>query len=326
MGLFERKKTPAIPKVDRRTVLLPVDNDWRDYAPYQRNYMDQRTGRFIPSTDVYVGDKLHVQINALGCKGTDLVPGTPVVGIFGDSVMQGVDLISIPAEVRIPGAQVLNAAVEGSTLERTVEIFTELRDKVPMVCAAVHTGWHNLMYNRADEAFWTQQLDLIQGPPLIAHFTLAADINAEAVERGYATIFDRPASQTPQEYLQSDYGAWLYSKEEYTDPVKLRFLMDKIQAFNRFIRSYCADRNRLLIDLDEVLRPPTYEAISTRFFDMIHLRPQFYSMAGQAIAAQLIPHVTPLLAAARDRGERAPEQERPRNGSAPTTGRNYPLW
>lgn len=305
-----------------RIVRLSTDYDYGDYAGFQLNFMDQVRRRILPSTRVYVGPELVFESNALGCKGPELEDGRPIVGIFGDSTVQGGrPLVGFPGHVWIGGAQPLNGGVEGSPLQTTVDRFLELQQKAPMVAVALHTGWHNLVYGVNTEAHWREQLDRVQGPPVIAHFKLVADFHPDALEHGYARFFNG-----------DHYWAW--SEGFFDDPKTLVEFKTALDHFNSFIAAYCAEKGRVLIDLEPVLAPKSYEEISGNYLDLIHPRPEAYERIGKAVAEQLAPHVLPL-APPRDGDVKAPSAAQakapapPRpeaNKGLPETGRNYPLW
>jgi hypothetical protein len=302
---------PMKERAPLRVVRLADRYPYGDYPSFQLNFMDQVNHRLIPSTRVYVGDDLVFETNALCCKGPEVEPGVPIVGIFGDSVMQGTGMDSIPRHVSIGPCQPLNGGVEGSRLQHTVDRFLEVQAKAPMTCIAFHTGWHNLVYGETGEDFWREQLDRVEGPPVIAHFRLVADFHPDALTRGYDRFFG------------DDYAQWhdgLHTRVENLPAFKAA-----LDAFNDFIARYCAEKGRVLIDLEPVLAPKSYAAISNNFTDLIHPRPGIYRVLGEAISEQLRPHVLPLVGA----GEApvAPAPIAPAGPtSAPETGRTYPLW
>src|SRR5438552_207952 len=68
-----------------RQVLYPANVRFAEYADFQINYLNYRTGELIPSTELWIGDLLTMRINSLGCKGEELDPALGVIGVFGDS-------------------------------------------------------------------------------------------------------------------------------------------------------------------------------------------------------------------------------------------------
>ncbi|MFX8339424.1 hypothetical protein ABTL37_19760, partial [Acinetobacter baumannii] len=67
----------------------------------------------------------------------------------------------------------------------------------------------------------------------------------------------------------------------------------RMQAFNAFIRAYCAKNGRVLIDLAPVLEPRGFAEVSTRFSDLIQPRPRMYPLNGAAVAAELAKSLGP---------------------------------
>jgi hypothetical protein len=257
-----------------RDVHLEPDRVYH-FGDYQLNYLDYRTRRLIPSTRIYQEGELFYRTNNLGCVGEDLEPGVPVVAFFGDSCTHGYKGRSFAEQVAINGCQPLNAGVEGLTLPWIVDRFEELKAQVPMAGAVVHSGWHNIFYNERTEDFWAQQLDRLSGPPVIAHYRLTADINEDAIREGFARAFaERP-----------DYQPW--AGVDYADPADRRRAADEIARFNHFIEGYCRERGRVLIDLDPVMLPATYDDLGRAFLDFIHPSPDAYPAIARTIEAAL---------------------------------------
>jgi hypothetical protein len=297
---------------------MSADYDFGDYTGLQLNFVDPIRRRIIPATRVFLGDRLIFESNSLGCKGQELQPGRPIIGVFGDSIVQGSGLESFVEHIRIGPCQPLNGGVEGSLLNNTVDRVLEIQAKAPMTCVLVHSGWHNLVYGEASEAFWTEQLDRIQGPPVIGHFRLVADYHPDVLDAGY------------EGFLRDDYFSWANMPLTRDSIVDFKAHLDR---FNDFIAVYCADRGRVLIDLEPVLAPPALHHVSVNFMDLIHPRAQSYEMIGAAISQQIEAHILPLV---RDSGLEAwspsastfasAPSEAPPTGVAADIGRNYPLW
>jgi hypothetical protein len=267
-----------------RDVHLEPDRTYA-FGDYQLNYMDYRTRRLIPSTRILLAGDLLYSTNALGCLGEEIAPETPVAAFFGDSCTHGYRGRSFVEQVAIDGCQPLNAGIEGLTLPWIADRFEELRDRAPIVAAAVHSGWHNIFYNERSESFWAAQLDRVSGVPVIAHYRLTADINADAVREGYDRAFTERA----------DYQPW--PGIDYADPGERRRACDEIARFNRFIESYCRDRGRILIDLEPATAPQAYEDLGRAFLDFIHPHPDAYPAIAGTIEAALSQPVARALAA-----------------------------
>jgi hypothetical protein len=244
------------------------------FGDFQLNYLDYRRRRLIPSTRIYQEGELLYRTNSLGCVGDEIEPG-PVVAFFGDSCTHGYAGGAFVDHVAFPGCQVLNAGIEGLTLPWIGDRFLELRPKVPMICAAVHSGWHNILYNQRDEGFWTEQFDRIQGVPVIAHFRLIGDVNEDAVRLGYDDVLARVAG----------YQAW--KGFDHTVEADRRQFLDEIARFNRFIERYCLDRGRILIDLEPVMRPRAHADLGAAFLDFVHPSPAIYPQMANAVMERL---------------------------------------
>src|SRR5579862_9354376 len=113
-----------------RRVTYPAGACFPDFADFQINYLNYRTGDLIPDTEVWIADELKMRINSLACKGEELDATLGVIGVFGDSSVYGSELDAWPFHLAIPGYQPLLAAVEGHDFKRMYTRFLELRDKV----------------------------------------------------------------------------------------------------------------------------------------------------------------------------------------------------
>jgi hypothetical protein len=266
----------------RRVDILPERGF--DFGDYQMNYMNYRDWRIIPSSDIYIDEQHYYQSNRYACQGPEIAEGRPVVAVFGDSVVHGAAGDSFVHHLKLDGCETLNAGVEGMILPWTVERFLELKEQVPIICAAVHPGWHNLLYNERGEDYWAAQLDRIEGVPLIAHFKLVADLSEAIVEPGYASVVG----------VLEGYGLWHAGSLDTREG--RRATKDAIDAFNLFIERYCRERGRLLLDLEAVMAPSGVEELGQRYVDFIHPSPTAYDLMARAIEAQLEPHLRAALA------------------------------
>jgi hypothetical protein len=263
---------------DRRRVDILPERGF-DFGDYQMNYMNYRDWRIIPSSDVYIGEQHYYQSNRYGCQGPEIAEGRAVIGVFGDSVIHGAAGDSFVHHMRIEGYETLNAGIEGLILPWTADRFLELRGQAPIVCALVHTGWHNLLYNERGEDYWAAQLDRIEGVPLIGHFTLTADISETILEPGYASVVG----------VLEGYGLW-HGADLGTEQGR-RNVKAAIDQFNVFIRRYCRERGRVLIDLEPVMAPRSVAELGVRYVDFVHPSPKAYDLMAREIEAQLAPHM-----------------------------------
>jgi hypothetical protein len=157
-----------------RTVRLPDSwpNEPRDV---QVNYYNYLAKRLIYSTDVYIGDRLVYRTNAIACRGEDLEPGRPVVGVFGDDWVHGDLSGSFVDQIQIGSCRVLNAGIEALPLQSAIDRLNELSRTAPLVAAVFAPPRRELIpeVNRVThqlegdwETGWEQALDRIQGPPI----------------------------------------------------------------------------------------------------------------------------------------------------------------
>jgi hypothetical protein len=272
----------------RREVHLELDRQF-DFGDYQMNYMNYRDWRIIPSTDVIVDGQNHYRSNAYGCQGPEIEAGRPVVAVFGDSAIHGVAGDSFVHRMRISRFEMLNAAVEGMVMKAVVDRVFELKGQLapdsPLAVAAVHTSWHNLLYNERNEAFWTAQLDRLiplEDEVGLAHFRLVCDICEDSIIKGYDEVQARV----------KDYFLW--GAVDFTTEAGRRAGFDAMERFNDFLAGYCQRRGRTLIDLGPAIRPRAIADLGTRFIDFIHPAPTAYD----AIAAAVTEALTPLTARA----------------------------
>jgi hypothetical protein len=167
-----------------RRVQLPAGAHFDDYTDYQVNYLNYKTGWLIPGTEIWMGGTLAVQINSLGCKGPELLPGVPVIGVFGDSTTFGVGLDAWPAHICIPGHQPLNCSVEGHDLARVAERYQQIRTTIDLAATVVGGSWHNLVYNNNTRDFWKSRFDSVGNGEPVAICTLATALVPECCDRG----------------------------------------------------------------------------------------------------------------------------------------------
>lgn len=265
-----------------RRIQLPAGVRFDDYTDYQGNYMNYRTGWLIPNTEIWIGGELAMRINTLGCKGPDLTPGVPVIGVFGDSTSFGAGLDSWAAHIQVPGYQPLNCAVEGHDLTRHCERYLQLRQTVDIAAVVVGGSWHNLVYNRTDAEFWTSGIDAFGDDRPVAVCTLSTALVPACRERGLdATI----AITYSNNNRFVSWGSWP------TTPEKTRDLCDGVMRYNNFVRAYCERSGRILIDLYEAYRPASYEQMGEQFMDPAHQRPSLYPALGRTASSALSLHL-----------------------------------
>ncbi|MCE9592510.1 MAG: hypothetical protein K8S99_18540 [Planctomycetes bacterium] len=326
-----------------RKIAIAPDRRFDSYFEWQSNYLDQMTGWLIPDTEVWVGDELRLKINSLGCKGPELKKGMPVIGYFGDSTTMGLANDSWAQRVDVPGCQTLNAGIEGHNLDRVVNRYKQLRQQVDFAGVVVFSGWHNIIYNHRDEAYWRRMLDAFDGEHLTAFCTLATCLTDECRERGLDELLNNERTGTEQKPGTDGRAAagkpyfnfWCDMEPSRENVVRV---LDGVQRYNRFLRAYCAEKSRVLIDLHDALRPTDYDAIPRDFFDVCHFRADLYPRVGEIVRGAIAEPMKPALAAWQARSKSASRRPRSapavagaRDGKARTLGeklrnRFYPIW
>lgn len=287
-----------------REVRLSADYDSSDYGAFRLNYLDPIAKRPIPSTRVYRGDQLVIETNSLSCYGREPTPGAPLIGVFGDSVVQGVG-DSFVNHIHIDGYEALNGGVEGAQLHQIIDRAEEVQSRVALRAVVIHPGFHNLIYNETGFMYWEQQLARLKGGSVIAVFRLTADINSDSVEHGYESLYS------------SGYLPMHHSKDRKT----LEEFKKALEQKNRLIEKCASMWGYLLIDLDPVLAPTAYADIGARFFDILHPKPDIYREIGRAVAERLAP-----LLADQPPQFRAAPSEASTSSLTGQHGRTYPLW
>ncbi len=269
--------------------------EYRSYAQWQALYMDHQTGWLVPDTEIWSGETLLLRINSLGCRGDDLRPGVPAIGFFGDSATFGVSsaVDNWPGRVSIPGYQVLNAAVEGHSMSRVLQRYKDLSSQIRFAVVVVYTGWHNIIYNETSPEYWSAVLDEFSGGHLLALCTLGTCLRDECSENGIEPLLSSgsPCGNTPGyfEYNSADPGRQYFNFWCDMEPTRknVKRVLYGVRRFNAFLRTYCEDRGRLVLDLHSVLLPKSYEDIPAQFFDVCHPRPSAYPMIGEYVGRVL---------------------------------------
>lgn len=298
------------------------------FRDFQSMYLDD-DGWLVPNSEVWQGGTLILGVNKYGCKGPDIQLGRPVIGFFGDSATMGVSgfqgVLNVddwPHHVRVPGYEVLNAAIEGSVMPRVAAQYERLRTLVPLSCAVVYAGWHNIAYNRTDEEFWEEQLSrCLSSEHPTAFCTISTPVTEEFRTRGVEELLNHE----PGSLLHEDFFIFWGNAEPTLEVIGR--LLDGVARYNAFIADFCARTDAHLIDLHSFLLPKKYEDATIDFFDVCHPRPTAYEKIGVFVAEKLrtflpglpgeAPSALPLEALATEVAP-APEEDMRKN--------LYPLW
>lgn len=256
-------------KIIRKIEVESVD-DFKDYMEWQALYMNHETGELLPNTEIWSANELILKINSLGCKGEELLPNVPVIGFFGDSTTFGVNSDSWVSHVNIPGFQTLNAGVEGYSMDRVLERYRRLSEKVNFLCVVVYVGWHNIIYNKVHEDYWRAVLDQFAGDHVLAFCTLATCLIDECKQRGLDSL------------ICTDNKGRYFNFWGNMEPTRLNIkkVFYGVYRYNDFIKRYCSERGHILIDLYSLLLPSCYEDIPVDFFDVCHPRREAYPKIG----------------------------------------------
>lgn len=314
-----------------------------DYAEDQTAYLNPKTGRFYPSTEVWYGDQLVFKSNALGGKGRELEPSLPVIGFFGDSVVQCVSpMDSWVHRVQIPDYEVFNGGVEGSSLQATTSRVLDMHARNPFAAVVLHPGWHDIFYGNTDDAHWRSEFDRLEGLPRVIHMTLDGDFHPGLVDRPL-DCFTPTEDFDPQH--RGVYAKW--AGIDYT-PTGMQAARDRLEQKNALIRDYARTHGRGVIELSE-LCPKSYADLGLNYFDFIHFRMERYPEVAAAVSRQLAqlipvlnggdaagPHAAELQAAKPLPPAQAPQAAAPTptakpvqgglGKGKPAAGAVYPLW
>jgi hypothetical protein len=316
----------------RRVVVEGGVDSLHSYRAWQRLYMHPVTGWLLPDTEVWHGETLLLRINSLGCKGKNLDPATPVLAIFGASDVFGISTAdtSWPQTISIPGVQLLNAGIEGHTLQRNLEWYRLLSKQVNFAGVVLSAGWHNIVYDQIGEAFWGTIFDAFRGDHLFAIATLATPLIDECIVRGLEPLLHTDVPRRDLacyfEYNREDDGGRYFNFWCDMEPTRdqISAVLRGVQRFNDFVHRYCASRGIPVVDLHTLLRSKSYEEVPTRFYDVLHPRPAVHPQIGSFVAQQVGGPLAGFL-------ERRPEKRWPlakaSGGEKEDFRKNlYPLW
>jgi len=326
-----------------RKITIAPEHRFDTYVEWQSNYMDQMTGWLIPNTEIWVGNELRLQVNSLGCKGPELRPEAPVIGFFGDSTTMGLANESWVRHVDIPGCQTLNAGIEGHNLDRVVARYQQLSSRVDFVGVVVYAGWHNIIYNKREEANWRQMFDHFDQPGMVAFCTLATCLTEECRVKGITPHLNNEACGTEFDPGTTDdrvpsgvkpyFNFWCSMERSQENVNKV---LDGIDRYNSFLRSYCEEKGRVLIDLYSHSIPASYDSIPRDFFDVCHYRSHAYPRVGAFVRDAITEPMKPALAAWQTSTRSSLRTQRPspvlmtenvpRPASDKRRGRFYPIW
>ena len=226
----------------------------------QKDYMDMTTGWLIPNTELKINNKITYKINSLGCKGNELIEGVPVIGYFGDSGSFG-DTDCWPDKVSVTGTQNLNASVEGHSMNWVIKQYLRLKSGgIDFVAGVFYTGWHNIIYNETTEQYWRSQLDLIDDLDIVALCTPHCCLTEEYLERVIEDLLSDDPNSPPFYF----FGSVPWTEENTIN------VYQGIRRFNKFLKSYCLEKDYIFIDLDSLLKPPSYDQIPDIYSDVCH--------------------------------------------------------
>jgi hypothetical protein len=310
----------------RAETILRIDPDYvfGSYIERRALYTDFLTGFLLPRTTIFSGDDVMIRTNSLGCRGDEIAPGRPVIAFFGDSTTlgvmgtaQGLTGSSWTDEVVVDGYEIVNAGVEGMTMDSVARRFESLRDRAPVTCAVFYTGWHNLIYNRRTPEYWEECLESYRArAPTTVLCTLPSPLLPEMRTRGIdALLNEEPDAAITDDYFNfwgdMDPGRWLGE------------LIDALERFNAHVIEFCRRTETPLIDLRGFLYPDAYETATRDFFDICHVRPRVYPRLGTFISealVRLLPASPPSVA------EWRPKVETPEAATEDLRRNIYPIW
>lgn len=278
-----------------RKVEFPANARFQSYADWQRWYLDNNTGLLIPNTEVWVGKNLAIKINSLGCKGEEIDPSLPTAAFFGCSTTFGVGSTcdSWPRRVRLDGMQVLNCGVEGWNIQWCLNWWFRIQKMVKLSVAIVYVGWHNIIYDRTDEAYWEAMLSQFQGPYPFAFCSLATCLLDECRTKGVTPLLRTEPHRSEHANYFEDNGRSL-EKEYFNfwgniEPSieNVVTILDNVHRYNDFLKKFCKAKGHLFIDFESLLKPASYEHIPDEFFDVCHFRPTVYPKVADFVSKTL---------------------------------------
>ncbi|MBI2189248.1 MAG: SGNH/GDSL hydrolase family protein [Acidobacteria bacterium] len=284
-----RRERAVVPTADRiRRIRYPQGTRFPALQDFRINYFNNQTSRPIPNTEVWVGAERWLKINALGCKGEDVTPAAPTIGVFGDGTVWGTGpgihgSEAWPQYVHVPGHQVLNGGTEDGRLPFIEQRYEKLRAAVNMPAVVLGGSLQSLTDS---ERQWRWFFDAFQRDHFLAICTLPTALTRECADRGLDPLI-RSEHAGPEPFRPWD--GWP------TTPERTAALFDTVLRYNDFVRGYCAETGSVLIDLFEACRPEDYEHIPVMFRDAMHPRHALYPVFGRCASEALAgPLAAPL--------------------------------
>lgn len=263
-------------------------------------FIDYNVGQHIPNTELWIDGRLCIKINSLGCAGYEVEPDLPVIGAFGSSssYITPYELTSWPTEMNIEGYQVLNASLPGYDLPKTLGAYQRLRAQIKFEAVVVLMGNHNMCQSGCFSKISIEETsntwmpieqfranhDEFFGPHPLAFCTMPTSLSPEILERGILEYLLRSESIEPQRFQLNTMPSI---------KVMSRFLKN-MQRYNDFLREYCVETGAILVDLDDILGPKSYDEIGENFGDFVHFRPSLLKRIGSIVGERLGPHLNGL--------------------------------
>jgi len=258
----------------------PINFKQREHETlFISSYMDIITGQLVPNTQVYNGSELAININSLGCVGGELAGSNPVIGFFGDSG----SFMTWPEKVCVSGTQNLNASVEGHSIDQVVGQYLRLKDQVNFIGGVFYTGWHNIIYGKTGSDYWRPQLEKIDDIEVIAHCTAHCGLTEECLVRGMEELISDPKRP------------FIFFGDIEPTMANVIAAYDGIRRFNSFLHEFCEERGRIFIDLDTLIKPPSYGEIPDYYWDICHTLPVNFPKIALHVTEMIGPAITEAL-------------------------------
>jgi len=259
--------------------VVPVVTGKRYYF-HRAYYVEQNLSGFRP--DIVLVDKDSglelLETNSWGLKGKNADPSKPKVVVWGDSVVFGtytpiaqswVDAM----EEQLTDHQVFNGGIEGDGTRNIIGRMVNVNATREVAWNFFFPGWHDnfkisydLYRDFKDRAGHLKNMVMITVPTLLDDITVQNDLSVDFQDGGITDSYRN-----------------FWGTEPYSSETAKQFF-DFIQDRNKQIRRLAEDLNLPLIDLHAFMEPKKSPDPWKYFFDIGHLRPSAFQMAGKFVA------------------------------------------
>lgn len=258
----------------------------------QVDYYNFLGRRLIPSTDIYVGDRLLYRTNAIGCRGDDLVPGRPVLAVFGDGFVHGPIEGGFVEELAIAPYHILNAGIEDLTLTGAADRFLEVHAAAPLTCALFAPPRHGL----SDAGL----------PGQAEHSTREAAWEAD--------MSRLPLGEVKIAVLRTPKVTTFGAEQGLSD------------RYDRFIEAFCQRHGLTMIDADDAAPKTGLKAMGLRMLGLGAKAPAGKSALAALVEARMAGPAAEALTTQPQTAAPPPQTAASGAHGPDSVGRTYPLW